>query len=105
MAKAHPQEHQAAALSLHLDQDALRPMIAAVVAETLAQLRSEQEKVPTDRLAYSEKEAAEMLGLAVHQLRDERHRGRIEASQVVGRRVRYLRDDLLAYLAAGRAAK
>jgi hypothetical protein len=43
------------------------------------------------------------LGLHVHQLRDERRRGRIQASQIVGRRIRYLRADLERYLAERRA--
>jgi hypothetical protein len=37
-----------------------------------------------------------------HQLRDERLRGRIGASQIVGRRWRYTRDDLLRYLQSRR---
>jgi len=51
-----------------------------------------------DKLAFSEAEAARLLSLAPHQLRDERGRGKIVASQVVGRRIRYLRADLIAYL-------
>lgn len=50
------------------------------------------------RLAFTEEEAAEMLGLAEHVLRDERLRGRIGASKVVGARIRYKRQDLDAYL-------
>jgi hypothetical protein len=43
-----------------------------------------------------------MIGLAPHRLRDERLRGRITASSIVGRRVRCLRQDLLDYRAAPR---
>jgi hypothetical protein len=35
-------------------------------------------------------------------LRDERRRGRIHASQIVGRRIRYTREDLMNYLIARR---
>jgi hypothetical protein len=80
-----------------IDPAALRPLIAQVVAETLARLEETRAAVP-DRLAYSEPEAAALLGLNPHQLRDERRRGNIAASQVVGKRVRYLRQDLIDYL-------
>ena len=90
-------------LFLHFDPEVLAPIIQAVVRETLTQLEGERQRLPENgRLAYSEEEAARMLGLESHQLRDERRRGRIAASSIVGRRVRYTRDDLLAYLAQRR---
>jgi hypothetical protein len=79
----------------------LRPLVAAVVEETLAQLEAARAAVP-ERLAYSEAEAARLLGLQPHQLRDERRRGRIGASTVVGKRIRYTRDDLVSYLMSRR---
>jgi hypothetical protein len=88
-------------LALALDPDALRPLIAAVVSETLAQLERARSG-DAARMAFSEPEAARLLGLQPHQLRDERLRGRIAASQVVGRRIRYLRSDLEDYLMARR---
>jgi hypothetical protein len=88
-------------LSLNIDPAALRPLIAAVVQQVLEALEKERAQVG-DRLAYSEPEAARLLGLHPHQLRDERLRGRIGASQIVGKRIRYSRQDLLDYLAAGR---
>src|SRR5262249_32972554 len=57
------------------------------------------------RLAYAEAEAARLIGLKYHQLRDERLRGCIQASQIVGRRIRYLRNDLLDYLTSRRWQK
>lgn len=81
--------------------DDLRPLATTLVAEALAQLRADDAKLG-ERLAYSEPEAAQLIGLESHQLRDERLRGRISASQIVGRRIRYARDDLLAYLARNR---
>lgn len=91
------------ALSLQLDPAALRPIIEAVVAEVLVRLEERLAALgQDDRLCYSEEEAAGLLGLEPHVLRDERRRGRIGASQIVGRRVRYTRADLVAYLTARR---
>jgi hypothetical protein len=86
------------AVSLQINAELLRPLIQATVAETIAALEGDRVKLG-ERLAYSEPEAAGLLGLEVHQLRDERRRGRICASQIVGRRIRYSREDLLRYLA------
>ena len=88
-------------LALSIDPEALRPLLRELVAEALAQLQQHQAALG-DRLAWSEPEAARLLGLNPHQLRDERRRGRIAASEIVGGRIRYTRADLLAYLAAGR---
>ena len=76
---------------LNISPEELRPVIEAAVIETLG-----------DLLALSEPEAARVVGLESHQLRDERLRGRIGASAIVGRRIRYLRDDLLKYLKRNR---
>lgn len=83
------------------DDDDLRPLIKTIVAETLAQLADDEARL-TDKLAFDEATAARMLSLQPHQLRDERLRGRITASVIVGRRIRYLRADLLSYLARNR---
>jgi hypothetical protein len=91
-----------AGLSLTLDPEALRPLIAAVVRETLAQFREAEAGLPEGRLCFSESEASRLLGLNPWQLRDCRLRGEIAASQIVGRRVRYSRQDLVGYLAARR---
>ena len=88
-------------LNLSLDADALRPVIEATVAETLTRMADNDAQMG-DRLAVDEPTAARMLSLEPHQLRDERLRGRITASQIVGRRIRYVRGDLLAYLARHR---
>jgi hypothetical protein len=88
---------------LSLDPEALKPLVAAVVQEVLAALEADRQAVP-DRLAFSEAEAARLLGLQQHQLRDERLRGRISSSSVVGRRIRYTREDLVGYLQARRVA-
>lgn len=86
-----------APIALAIDPEALRPLIAAVVAEALAQLGQAQAALP-DGEVFTEQEAARFLKLNEHQLRDERLRRRIRASAIVGRRVRYRRADLLTYL-------
>lgn len=87
-------------MKIHFDPEDLQPVIAAIVAETLRQLQTDQGT--NGRLAYSEAEAAELLGLEQHQLRDERLRGRIHASMGPGRRILYTKHDLAEYLAARR---
>src|SRR5262249_50158922 len=96
----------AAMPSMHLELDpaALKPLIEQVVTEALARLETERARL-NGKLAYSEPEAAALLDLEPHQLRDERLRGRIQASVIVGRRIRYLREDLLAYLLNRRQEK
>lgn len=90
--------------SFSLDHSALAPLVRQVVAEALAALEAERATIP-DRLAFSEPEAARLLGLNVWVLRGERLRGRIKASKIVGRRIRYLRSDLLDYLVQRRVEK
>jgi hypothetical protein len=87
--------------ALAIDPEALRPLIEAVVEKTVARLEETRAMLP-DRLAFSELEAARLIGLNPHQLRDERRRGRIKASEIVGGRIRYQREDLVAYLLRGR---
>jgi hypothetical protein len=89
------------AVSLLLPPELLRPLIAEVVREVLAALEADRARLG-DRLAYSEAEAARLLGLHVHQLRDLRLRGGIRAAKIVGGRIAYTREDLLNYLAGCR---
>jgi hypothetical protein len=84
-------------INLEVAPEVLKPLIAQIVSEVVGQLEAERSKLD-GKLAYSEQEAASLLGLREHQLRDERLRSRIRASAIVGRRIRYLRQDLLAYL-------
>jgi hypothetical protein len=85
------------ALSLNLPAELLKPLVQQVVAETLAALEADRQQLG-DKLACGEAEAARLLGLAQHQLRDERLRSRIQASVGPGRRIMYTRQDLLNYL-------
>ena len=90
-----------AGLLLPVSAEALRPLLRELVAEAVAQLQAHQ-AAAGDKVASSEAEAARLLGVNEHVLRDERLRGRIAASQIVGRRIRYTRQDLLDYLMARR---
>ena len=88
-------------LHLSIDPAALRPLIGEVVRQTIAAVEADRARLD-DRLCYSEEEAARLLGLEPHVLRDERRRRRIRASQIVGQRIRYSREDLIGYLAGRR---
>lgn len=90
-------------MQVMIDPAELAPIIAATVSATLAQLEADRLAIG-DRMAFPEPEAARLLSLEHHQLRDERLRGRISASIIVGKRVRYSRADLLQYLAERRIA-
>lgn len=84
-------------IALQIPPDALKPLIEQVVAEAMRATADTGASLDK-RLCYSEAEAAELLGLEPHVLRDERLKGNIKASQIVGRRIRYLREDLANYL-------
>ena len=88
-------------LNISLDADALRPVIEAAVAETMARIAADSANMG-DKLAFDEQEAARLLGIEPHVLRDARLRGCISASRITGRRIRYARTDLLEYLQRNR---
>ena len=88
-------------LNISLDADALRPVIEAAVAETMARLTADSANMG-DKLAFDEQEAARLLDIEPHVLRDARLRGCISASRITGRRIRYAKSDLLEYLQRNR---
>ena len=88
-------------INLQLDPSIIDPLIRRVVAETITQMEAERAKLG-DKLCFSEAEAARLLGLKDHQLRDARLAGKIGCSQIIGRRIRYTREDLLRYLQENR---
>ena len=79
------------------DIEGLKPLIAAVVRQTLAELRPDANGHGLQ--VFTEAEAAKVLKLARHQLRDERRRGRVSFSRGPRNSVRYRREDLEKYLA------
>jgi len=66
------------------------------VAEALEKIEDERAKF-NGRLAYTEPEAAVLLGVKPHVLRDCRRRGELQGAKV-GSRVLYTRADLLDFL-------
>ena len=84
---------------LELDPDELRPLITTIVTEVLNS--THQIGLPDDRIAYTEPEAAAMLGVRPHVLRDARLRGEIEAS-TCGKRIVYTLEALRAFLVRNR---
>jgi len=83
---------------LDLSPDDLRPIVEAVVAEVLKH-QAELDAKLGERLGYSEGEAAGLLGMAPHRLRDCRLRGEIHA-KLIGRSYVYSRAALLKFLEA-----
>lgn len=82
---------------IEITAEELKPIVQAVVAEVLAGT----ETMRGDWLAALEADAAEMIGVQAHQLRDARLRGEIVATKIGGR-IGYERSELIAYLARNR---
>jgi ribose 1,5-bisphosphokinase PhnN len=89
-------------LSLNLPPGTLAPLVRSIVTEVLAQAEADRQHLDGTRLCYTEEEVAALLQVEPHVLRDERRRGRISASSIVGRRIRYTPADLIGYLASRR---
>jgi hypothetical protein len=87
-------------MRIELENADLEPMIRQIVAETVARLQNEGEKL--GKLAFTEAEAAALLSMQPWQLRDERRDGRIAASVGRGGRILYAKSDLLRYLESRR---
>ncbi|HUT13608.1 MAG TPA: helix-turn-helix domain-containing protein [Thermoguttaceae bacterium] len=83
-------------LQIQFDQDALRPLIRLAVAEALERMEVERAKF-NGRLAFTEPEAAVLLGVKPHVLRDCRRRGELQGAKV-GSKIVYTRADLLEFL-------
>jgi hypothetical protein len=90
--------------AFQFDPEAFKPVIEQAVDAAMLRLESAR-AIAGGKLCYSEAEAAALLGLKEHQLRDERLRGRINASSIVCRRIRYTYADLMEYLMSRRWAK
>lgn len=83
-------------MEIRLDHSDLRPLVEQVVAEAVLQLQ-EVDARAGDRIAYTEADAAAMLSVGRHVLRDARLRGEVECSRV-GNRIVYTREQLLQFL-------
>lgn len=74
----------------------LSPLIATAVRATLAEIEASAQKLD-GRLAFTEAEAALLLGVDRHVLRDCRLRGEINARKC-GKKIIYSRESLLKFL-------
>ena len=81
---------------ISFDDVLLQPLIERIVATVLDRLQGEQDAL-RHKLAYTEAEAASLLGIQRHVLRDARLRGELAGSRV-GKRILYERQELLGYL-------
>ena len=84
-------------MKIDFEAEALRPLIQSIVDKTIERIDMAKAKVSGDRLAYPQAEAAALIGMAPHALRDARLNGEINASRC-GKRVVYQRSELLKYL-------
>lgn len=88
-------------MKIEVEQNDLRPLVQLVVDQTIERIEVAKAKVSGDRLAYPESEAAMLLGLATHSLRDSRLRGEVVASRI-GKKVIYERSELIRLLTSRR---
>lgn len=79
-----------------LDPEDLRPIIREVVREVREEFEAERQKLG-EQLAFAEPEAATLIGVPWHVLRDCRLRGEISGRRVSKRTI-YSRQELLAFL-------
>ena len=91
-------------MHLEFDPEDLQRLIAPIVAEVLGQTDQAQQRLGNGRLAYSEAEAAGLLGIARHSLRDSRLRGELVGTKI-GNRIFYEHAELLSYLARQRLTR
>lgn len=87
-------------LRVELTEQELEPLIRRIVGEAL----SGAAKLPAGRLAYTEAEAAALLGVPKHVLRDSRLRGEIQARRV-GKGYLYSHAELTRFLTSGSRQK
>ena len=87
-------------VNIDFNETDLKPLVELVVTAAIAQLNEQRDQL-LDKLAYTEPEAAALLSIRPHVLRDARLRGEIGACRL-GRRVLYPRDELLKFLQAQR---
>lgn len=83
-------------MKVQFDQEDLRPLVRMVVAEALDRMEEERAKL-IGRLAFTEPDAAVLLGVKPHVLRDCRRRGELQGARV-GSKIVYTRADLLDFL-------
>lgn len=83
-------------MQVNFDQSDLRLLVEQVIDAVLAELETDEQRLGS-KLAFTEPEAAALLSLKPHQLRDCRLRGELSGSKV-GKRILYERRELLEFL-------
>lgn len=83
-------------MQLKFDEADLRPLVQLIIGELLAELSPRLSNL-NDRLAFTQPEAAALIGVTPATLRDARLRGEITGSKV-GKKIVYSRDELAAFL-------
>lgn len=81
--------------TIDLNPIEFQPLIDAAVKKAIGELEKRN-----GRISYSETEAAEVIGVSPHCLRDCRYRGEIKATKL-GKAWLYRRSDLIAFLESG----
>jgi hypothetical protein len=87
-------------MKIELDPADLQPVIEQTITAVLERLEADRALLG-GKLACREAEAARLMGIPPHSLRDARLRGEIRGCRV-GSRVLYERSELLAFLARQR---
>ena len=87
-------------MKLELDTAEVAPLVEQITRQVVAEL-SPLLQAGRDRIAWSEPEAAALLGWPDHRLKDARLRGAITYTRI-GRGAYYQMRDLQRFLAAGR---
>jgi hypothetical protein len=90
-------------MQMMFDGDELAPLIERVVIQVLDRRAANDAKLD-GRLAFTEPEAAALLGVKPYVLRDCRLRGEVEGSKI-GKRIMYSREELMKLLAANRKGR
>jgi len=91
-------------MHIDLSPDALAPLVDAIADAVVERLREARHDHGDGRIAYSEAEAAALVGLEPHVLREQRRLGRITPCAArPGRRILYSRRAIEDFLAARHA--
>ena len=78
-------------MEIRFSRDDLKPIIETVITEMTDRFGED------GRLAFDETEAAKLIGVARHVLRDERLKGRVKHGNA-GRKILYSRKQLLDFI-------
>ena len=88
-------------MKFELEPAELRPIVELVVSEVMERVEADRARLD-GRLAFTEQQAAALIGVQPHVLGDARRRGEIVGSRV-GKRILYERAQLLAFLQRNRS--